>query len=293
MTRTTLDNHVARIERAVALMAERLREDETPTLDELAGAAAMSKFHFHRVFRLLTGETCADAIQRLKLATGAHALARPGARITDAALLAGYSSSQAFAKALKDAVAVPASDLRADPERLAAAVATLSAPKTSGPSPVLRLEIASLDPLDVFAVTTHGRYPELNETYAALFLAAGGPENVRAILGVPMGDLASDADGAHVFVCGLVLAGPAADPAPGMHAVQTGGGLHLLCRHAGSFAGLLDTVDALYVAALGVPGLAFADAPPVFHYLDDPEETPEADLRTDIYLPVVLPEAAR
>ena len=46
MTRTTLDNHVARIERAVALMAERLREDETPTLDELAGAAAMSKFHF-------------------------------------------------------------------------------------------------------------------------------------------------------------------------------------------------------------------------------------------------------
>ncbi len=288
MTQATFDSHVSRISRAVALMAQRLREDKTPTLDELADAAAMSKFHFHRVFRLLTGETCAEAVQRLRLAAATQALAQPGTRITEAAMLAGYSSSQAFAKALKDAVAVPASELRADPERLAAAVASLSAPKNAGPEPVIRLEIASLDPLNVFAVTTRGRYPELNDTYGALFMAAGGPENARAILGWPLGDLASDAEGAHVFVCGLVLAGPAADPAPEMHAAQTHGGLHLLCRHSGSFDGLLDTVDALYAAALGVPGLEFEDAPPVFHYLDDPEETPEADLRTDIYVPVRL-----
>lgn len=288
MTQATFDSHVSRISRAVALMAQRLREDKTPTLDELADAAAMSKFHFHRVFRLLTGETCAEAVQRLRLAAGTRALAEPGTRITQAAMLAGYSSSQAFAKALKDAVAVPASELRADPERLAAAIATLSAPNRQGPEPVIRLEIASLDPLDVFAVTTHGRYPELNDTYTSLFIAAGGPENVRAILGWPMNDFTSDADGAHVFVCGLVLAGPAADPAPEMHAAHTSGGLHLLCRHSGSFDGLLDTVDALYAAALGVPGLEFEDAPPVFHYLDDPEETPEADLRTDIYVPVRL-----
>lgn len=288
MTRTTLDGHVDRISRAVSLMAERLREEKTPTLDELADAAAMSKYHFHRVFRLLTGETCAEAVQRLRLAAGTRALAEPGTRITQAAMLAGYSSSQAFAKALKDAVAVPASELRADPERLAAAVASLSAPKNAGPEPVIRLEIASLDPLDVFAVTTQGRYPELNETYTTLFIAAGGPENVRAILGWPLDDFASDTEGAHVFVCGLVLAGPAADPAPDMHTAHTHGGLHLLSRHSGSFDGLLETVDALYAAALGVPGLEFEDAPPVFHYLDDPEETPEADLRTDIYVPVRL-----
>lgn len=288
MTGSTLDGHIARISRAVEVMAERLREDRMPTLDELADAAAMSKYHFHRVFRVLTGETCAEAVQRIRLAAGTQALAHPETRITQAAMLAGYSSSQAFAKALKDAVAVPASQLRADPERLAAAIASLSVPKGAGPEPVIRLEIASLDPLDVFAVTTHGRYPDLNDTYGALFMAAGGPQNVRAILGWPIGDLASDAAGAHVFVCGLVLEGPATDPAPEMHAEQTCGGLHLLCRHSGSFDGLLDTVDALYAAALIVPGLEFEDAPPVFHYLDDPEETPEAALRTDIYVPVRL-----
>lgn len=289
MTRTTLDNHVDRITRAVALMAERLRQDETPTLDELAGAAAMSRFHFHRVFRLLTGETCTEAMQRLKLAAGTQALARPGLRVTDAAMLAGYSSSQAFAKALKDAVAVPASELRADPERLASAVASLSAPKSAGPEAVLRLEIASLDPIEVHAVATHGTYPELNAVYTSLFIAAGGPGNVRAILGWPMGDFASDAPGTHTFHCGLVLEGPAEATTPGMAPARIEGGLHLLCRHHGSFAALLDTADRLYTAALGIPGLEFADAPPLFHYLDDPEETAEDDLRTDIYLPVHVP----
>jgi methylphosphotriester-DNA--protein-cysteine methyltransferase len=95
MTRTTLDGHVDRISSVVALMAERPHEDKTPKLDELAAAAAMSKFHFHRVFRLLTDETCAGAAQ-------------PDTRITEAAMLAGHSSSQAFAKAVKDALAVPA-----------------------------------------------------------------------------------------------------------------------------------------------------------------------------------------
>jgi AraC family transcriptional regulator len=288
MTTTTYDRHASRISRAVALMAERLREEKTPTLDELADAAAMSKFHFHRVFRLLTGETCAEAVQRLRLAAAAQALAQPGTRVTEAAMRAGYSSGQAFAKALKDAVAVPASSLRADPERLAAVIATLSEPCRPGRQPMIRLEIASLDPLDVFVVTTQGRYPELNDTFSGLFMAAGGPENVRAILGWPLGDRTNDAEGAHLFVCGLVLKAPAADPAPDMRTEQAGGGLHLLCRHSGSFDGLLETVDALYAAALGVPGLEFRNAPPLFHYLDDPDETPEADMRTDIYLPVLL-----
>jgi AraC family transcriptional regulator len=79
-----------------------------------------------------------------------------------------------------------------------------------------------------------------------------------------------------------------------MHMARAGGSLHPLCRHSGSFDGLLETVDAPYAAALSVPGPEFSDAPQLFHYLDDPEDTPAADLRTDIYVPVRLawtPEA--
>lgn len=286
MTAQTIESHIARIERAVELMAARLQQEETPSLEELAQAAAMSKYHFHRVYRLLSGETCGETLQRLKLARGAAALKRPGARVTDAALLAGYSSSQAFAKALKEAVALPASDLRADPERLATAIAGLSAPRAGGGPAAMRLEIASFDPFEIITIQTHGAYPELNETYWHLFEAAGGPENVRAILGLPMDDFASGPADGHVFTCGLRLNG---EPGQDIARQTLAGGLFLLLRHEGSYDTLLESVDRMYAAALGLPGVELADGPPVFHYLDDPEETAEDALRTDIYLPITYP----
>src|SRR5438105_15518262 len=48
------DRHVAAIGRACALIR---RSDEIPSLAELAGAAGISRFHFHRVFKQITGAT--------------------------------------------------------------------------------------------------------------------------------------------------------------------------------------------------------------------------------------------
>ena len=54
---STASRHVAAIEKACAL----LRTSETmPSLAELADAAAISRFHFHRVFKQVTGATPRD-----------------------------------------------------------------------------------------------------------------------------------------------------------------------------------------------------------------------------------------
>jgi AraC family transcriptional regulator len=37
------------------------------SLDQLADVAAMSRFHWHRVFHAVTGETCAQAVRRIRL----------------------------------------------------------------------------------------------------------------------------------------------------------------------------------------------------------------------------------
>src|SRR5262252_9829064 len=46
--------HVAAIEKACALLND---SEEMPTLGQLAGAAGISPFHFHRVFKQITGAT--------------------------------------------------------------------------------------------------------------------------------------------------------------------------------------------------------------------------------------------
>ena len=77
------------IERAVGFIQTELQEDRAPSLDAIATASGMSKFHFHRIFKLVTGETCGDAIARLRLARGTSLMQTPGVSITEAALAAG------------------------------------------------------------------------------------------------------------------------------------------------------------------------------------------------------------
>ncbi|MEM1370967.1 MAG: helix-turn-helix transcriptional regulator, partial [Pseudomonadota bacterium] len=185
---TEQDFYVQCVEKALTFIVGELGEDQSPALNDIAAAAGLSKFHFHRIFRLLTGETVAGTITRLRLARGAGKLQDPGASITDAALEAGYSSSQAFAKVLRRELAESASDLRADPERLAKTLKVLSQPATSNDVD-LRVELASLEPFSAIAIRTEGRYPDLNETYYRLFEAAGDPAVVEAILGLAQEDI--------------------------------------------------------------------------------------------------------
>lgn len=37
------------------------------SLDALADVVAMSRFHWHRVYQAMTGETCAEAVRRIRM----------------------------------------------------------------------------------------------------------------------------------------------------------------------------------------------------------------------------------
>src|SRR3954469_209784 len=110
-TNNRTDRYRDRMNRVAKAIAAALEDGYSPTVEELAGAAAFSPFHFHRVYRLLTGETVADTLQRLKVA---QALNRVGAgdSVTDAAQAAGYSSSQNLAKAVRQRTGASVTELR-------------------------------------------------------------------------------------------------------------------------------------------------------------------------------------
>jgi AraC family transcriptional regulator of adaptative response/methylated-DNA-[protein]-cysteine methyltransferase len=88
--------HLAAIERACAL----LRDSETvPSLDRLAAAAGMSRYHFHRVFKQLTGTTPREYARARRLDRFADALAA-GQSVAASVYAAGFgSSSRAYEEA--------------------------------------------------------------------------------------------------------------------------------------------------------------------------------------------------
>ena len=279
-------SYFERIRRAVALIEGRLADGEAPSLEELAEAAVMSKFHFHRVFRILTGETCNQTVKRLRLARGAGGLADGTQTVTDAALDAGYATSQAFAKAVRAETGQTASSLKRDPDKLAQVIEKFSVPEIAGAeAPEVSVELVSLDPFEVVAIRTEGIYPDLNATYHRLFEIAGGQQNVAAIIGIPQGDIDAGDIGERAFDCALRLGSMPQVLPDDANRLEVRAGKALWLRHRGGYDGLQGSVDRLYGAAIGL-GAGLADRPCLYHYLDDPEETPERQLRTDTLLPV-------
>jgi AraC family transcriptional regulator of adaptative response/methylated-DNA-[protein]-cysteine methyltransferase len=90
------DRHVAAIGRACALIRER---EALPNLSELADAAGISRYHFHRVFKQITGATPREWGEAHRLGRFAERL-DAGEQIAQSVYAAGFgASSRAYAAA--------------------------------------------------------------------------------------------------------------------------------------------------------------------------------------------------
>ena len=83
------------------------------SIESLAALAHFSPFHFHRLYRALTGENVAATVRRVRISQAAHRLGDTEVSVTQAALDAGYDSSQSFARAFRDLTGLSPSDFRA------------------------------------------------------------------------------------------------------------------------------------------------------------------------------------
>ena len=89
-----------RVCRAMDFISRNL--DRDLSLQDIARAASFSKFHFHRIFKAVVGETVAGFTRRLRLERAAnHLVANSRDTITKIAMDCGFSSSQNFATAFR------------------------------------------------------------------------------------------------------------------------------------------------------------------------------------------------
>lgn len=87
--------------------------DEQLTLEKLASVAVFSKYHFHRIFYALVGETPGQFVQRTRLSRAAVMLVSDRARpVTDVAYSVGFSDISAFSRAFRQQFGVSARDYR-------------------------------------------------------------------------------------------------------------------------------------------------------------------------------------
>ncbi|UWX59882.1 AraC family transcriptional regulator [Chryseobacterium oranimense] len=95
-----MEEHKKRIIKAIAYIDNNL--DADLSLEKMAGIAMYSPFHFHRIFKLITGETLQNYIIRKKIEKSAFYLAvKKDIELKELYLDLGFSNHSVFSKTFK------------------------------------------------------------------------------------------------------------------------------------------------------------------------------------------------
>lgn len=103
--------YLERIQRGADYIEAHL--DQDIALADIAKHAGVSQWHFQRLFRALTGETLKGYVRGRRLAASLERLLETDLRILDIALMAGFESQEAFARAFKQAIGITPQQYRA------------------------------------------------------------------------------------------------------------------------------------------------------------------------------------
>ena len=250
------------------------------SLDAVAEVACLSRFHFHRVFKGMTGETLAEAVRRIRLFRASRALVTGDASVTEIARAVGYPNLASFSRTFSAAYGASPAAFRE-----AGASPSLS----NGGTVMHPISIKTLDPAKAAGVAHKGPYHEIGSAFNRLGAVIGS----RGLMGAATGMVAVYRDGpgskpdAELSSHAAVLLGAGFPPdTPGLDYFDLDGGRYAVLEHKGPYATLGAAWDWLYGEWLPKSGEEPRDAPPYEVYVNDPRTTPAEDLRTDIRLPL-------
>ena len=279
-------NYAERIEKVVQHLSRAIPGGEIPRLAELARIANLSDYHFHRIFRLMTGETPIAMVRRLRLAAAAHSMTAEST-VTEAAAAAGYSTSQSFARAFRSGVGNTASAARSGGylDSIKEQLRRPSQPGDVAPRPPITIEIVSLEPFAVTALRNVGDYAELNQGYARLVSLLPDPRAITGLFGIPYDDPEATPAAECRFDCCVTLADAPAGTNE-LRSLKIAGGRCAYLRQVGSYDQCWASLDRIYAHVIFELDEEIGDAPPFIHYLDDPDSKPAGELLAELHVPL-------
>lgn len=291
------------VQRAVERVAADL--DRALDLQALAREAALSPFHFHRVFRGAIGETPLELHRRLRMERAAWSLLHGEVPVTDVAFAAGYETHESFTRAFRLHYGRSPSDFRqrSTPDSACARI-QIELPARSGVhfraqssgailvqfigGPVMDVIIKELPELRVVTVRHIGPYNRISEAFARLGELAGPAGLIEAsptmlaiyhddVETTPVAELRSDA--------GLVISNEARIPA-GMGEQRLQAGRYACTTHIGPYEELGDVWGRFMGEWLRRSGHRMKDGAAFEIYRNTPDQVPPSKLETELYLPI-------
>ena len=296
MKTITRETYAKRIERVLHYIVDHLDDVGQNPLDihRLAEEAFLSPYHFHRVYVAMMGETVADTLRRHRLHRAAIKLSASATPIAALASEAGYGSAQAFTRAFREAYGVPPAQYRLH-GKLSAALQSTSIELKFKEHPMFNLQdvhIQNLPAIRIAKLPHSGDFQTIGATFERLMVWAAGQGLMKAgtrTFGIyyddpkskPADELRSDAcvEIPHHYD---MKSATHAD----IHAAETARGRCAVFVFTGPYSELENPYHWLYDTWLPQSNEEPRDQPCFEEYLNDARNTPPAELKTAICIPL-------
>ena len=261
--------------------------DDDLSLETLAHVSGFSRYHWHRIYRAVRGETAAQTVRRLRLERAAAMLTETSWPVERIAWKAGFTGTEVFSRAFLRAYRTTPSRFRIGgrPASIDSPVTSCGSGSTSSvsqdPGWAVRVETRRGYRL---AVSEHrGSYMDIGRAFSRVRDRVGSGSLMVAIYeddpdAVPPADLRS-------------AAGTVVDPGMkiphGLAERMVPAGRYAIMRYIGPYSSMHAAYLWLYGQWLPSSGEEPRDHPIIEEYLTDPAITPPVDAVTDILLPLL------
>ncbi len=296
MKTQTQQDYYERVLRVLVYIQQHL--DETIELDDLAGVAHFSPYHFHRIFRGMVGESVKEHVRRLRLERAALRLKSSDRPITRIAFEAGFEAHESFTRAFGELFGMSPSKFR-EARRAAAFPATASAVHYVANGQIDRftpvkkeqamdVRIEDVVPMRVAFVRHVGPYVQVGQAWSKL-MGWAWPRGLVGPAAKMFGVCHDDPEITPPERLRYDACIPVADQVEpqGEIGVQTiAGGAYAVTTHRGPYEKLGETYARLCGEWVPASGRELRAAPCLELYRNNPQTTPPDELLTDIYMPV-------
>ena len=282
MKNITYNDYVQRINKVVAYINNHL--DETLDIKTLANEAALSDFHFHRIFKALKGEAIGGYITRLRLEATARLLRYTALTIEEIAFNIGYETPASLSKAFKKQYGISPTEYRTNKDTY------IMKKEIINPDLALKTpKIVTLEPKNLIYIALTGAYGSLDygKAYEQLWavikaqkLFTKGIESICISYDDPK---ITESSLQRSDVC-LAIHKPAT-PQEEVSCKTLAGGKYAVFFYQGSYENLSQVYDTAVRWVIDHE-YTLREEPFFEKYLNDARRTPKEKLKTEIYIPI-------
>lgn len=288
MKTDTKNSYLESINKAISYIENNVATDIQ--LKDIAVQANISQYHFHRVFKSLTGDTTKNFLTRLRLEKAALKLKHSKDEIGQISLDNGYKNHETFTRAFKDYFGLTPLDYRSSISELTSnkqdeynlANIDLNTLNVAGPV------IKSIPDLHLAYIRHTGSYKKVGSSFQRLMLWAA-THLVLKLKPVTIGIVHDNPDltaEQYIRFDACVLLSKEIKPSGEIGYKKIEGGKFAVYTYKGAYENFYPVYDYIYNVCLFNNKFDLVDKPALEWYIKSPPFYKPNNFVTDFYIPI-------